>query len=752
MKRNLHLTIFAVLLFASVFASMVSAKENDPPPVDFFVAPNGSDNDPGTKEKPFATLTRARDAIRQLKRINPDRDFTVVLLGGVYRLNETVVFSLSDSASNGHTITYTAYPGETPVIGSGVPVTKWEKVTDDIPGLPEEARGKVWMAPLPQELESIKTLYDGPMMLPRAKGPLFSPTKVYAYKPCPGNLNVTRSEDRWMLRHIDFPSGAIRNWENLRDVEIGFFPTPYQINILPLECVDEKLHVAKLAIEASVPPFSYNTGYGQKTEGCMWVENALDFLDQPGEWVVDSHHRRIYLWPVNDSPGESIVAPRLVELIRVEGKTDKYGLVDTPVRNIVFRGLTFSHAERDTWDESCKGLGIQHDWELHDRPTAALRFRGAENCIVNECHFTSSSGTAIRLDLYCQNMAITHNLIDHVGGMGILLCGYGPGKKDVNRNNRIISNHIHHCGQINLASHAIMAWQSGNNDIAHNLIHDCPRQAVGISGVRAISFNPETDFMESTRTIRWWEIPDSIVKGDKWDRFVPYLHGRDNVVEDNEIYRVLEELGDGAAINVSGAGTGNLIRRNEVYDIRNQHAVAALRTDGWQRGTQFEQNIVHDVATLGVERKNDNDFNNNIFFNVGGGKKAYIAFASFPHDTPVRGTKFQRNIYYDSGEKPVFYLDGYDPTRTRPNPMQSCEADYNLFYVAGDSLFGDRFLKEMKNKGIEQHSISIDPMFVDAAAGDFRLQPGSQAFKLGFQQIDTSEIGLLPDMPERFKK
>ena len=34
---------------------------------------------------------------------------------------------------------------------------------------------------------------------------------------------------------------------------------------------------------------------------------------------------------------------------------------------------------------------------------------------------------------------------------------------------------------------------------------------------------------------------------------MPFLHTRKNLVENNEIERVLEKLGDGAAINVSGA-------------------------------------------------------------------------------------------------------------------------------------------------------------------------------------------------------
>jgi len=47
--------------------------------------------------------------------------------------------------------------------------------------------------------------------------------------------------------------------------------------------------------------------------------------------------------------------------------------------------------------------------------------------------------------------------------------------------------------------------------------------------------------------------------------------------------------------------------------------------------------------------------------------------------------------------------------------------------------------------GMDQHSIVADPEFVDAAHDDYRLQPDSPAFTLGFEVIPVEKIGCYED-------
>jgi len=82
-------------------------------PVEFYVARNGDDGDPGTMEAPFATLEGARDAIQTLKQGElPPGGVTVRLRGGTYMLDDSFRLSAEDSGTPEARITYCAHDGE----------------------------------------------------------------------------------------------------------------------------------------------------------------------------------------------------------------------------------------------------------------------------------------------------------------------------------------------------------------------------------------------------------------------------------------------------------------------------------------------------------------------------------------------------------------------------------------------------------------------------------------------------------------
>ena len=701
-----------ILLLALLAGSVCSAES---PQADFYVSVNGSDRWSGTLDEPnaqgsdgpFATLPRARDAVRILKE-KKSEDIAVLIRGGTYQLNETVVFGLKDSGEGDATITYAAYPGETPVFSSGQEITGWKKVTGDFPGLTQAAIGKLQVADISGKF---LTLYDAEGMLPRAQSERFVP-------------NGSATELR-------FPKGRLKNWPNVTDVEIVVRPTrKWTMNVLPLVSVDEQAGIARTAIPAT---------YGMNKIGC-WVENVLEELDKPGEWVLNTKEGKVYLWPRSDSP---VMAPQLIEFIRVEGEVDKQGPKDNPVRNLVLRGLTFQHGDRYTLTKT--DAGTQHDWDMFDKGNTLVRFRGAENCVIEQCHFLNSGSGAIRVDLHGQKNKVADNHIEHLGGGGILLCGYGPGTKDVNKNNVVTNNDIHHIGKIYWHSPGIFLCQSGDNRVANNLIHHSNYSGMIVSGI-VTRFFVKQNKRESSRAIRWHEIGKT-PNNPELEFVRPYLHTRNNLIENNEIHNVMQILGDGNGIYVRGAGAGNVIRGNYIHHLVSSiNGQSGMRTDGGQTDTLFTGNLLYKCKSQGMTLKLNNRFENNIIADVIAPRGIYLKIV----EGPMSGASNKKNIYYSTLADCTFIsepgagkgLVGEDRRGRTPARMKDLDSDHNIYFCRADPNLGEKTLKKLQSDGVDANSRSGDPMFVDPENGDFRFKPGSPALEMGIVPFDVSKSGL----------
>ncbi len=146
----------------------------------------------------------------------------------------------------------------------------------------------------------------------------------------------------------------------------------YEMSILPLASVDEETHIATTAAAASRP-----IGKVKFVPISAWVENVLEVLDQPGEWAVNLPNEKSISGRAANEPSENIVAPALTR-ITARRRGNRRSRCRRYLRStgLIFRGLTFSHAELYPWHGDT-GWALQHHWEMFDRPTAALRFRGA---------------------------------------------------------------------------------------------------------------------------------------------------------------------------------------------------------------------------------------------------------------------------------------------------------------------------------------------------------------------------------------
>lgn len=708
--------ILGILILISEFG-FCQVLENIESP-NFYVDPvHGDDTYSGAKEEPFKTIGKAKDFVREWSKTNTNQNMTVWLSGGQYRLSETVVFGLEDGTAPGHTITYSAIPGETPVISSDIPVEGWKKMKIMQKGISKEAKGHIWVAKIPDGLTSFNTLYNSQQMLPRARTVGMS------------HLREVESLDDGLYNSIPLDKERIGEMFNPQNAEIVVIPGfSWVINILPVQSVDYSTGMVTLGAQSTYP--LHETQWFPK-EASIWVENTFEGLTGPGNWVLDQDARLLYYWPLNsENPGDDIVIPALTELIRVEGNIDYDGAIDVPVNGVQFRGITFMHGNR--FESSGQtGWGLQHDWERFDASTALVRFRGAENCLVDQCTFKYSGGTGLRFDLYAQNNGVTNSDFFELGGTGVLLAGYGPGTKDVNKNNEISNNYIHHIGRLWTHSLGIWLWQSGYNVVSHNTIHDVPYTAIAVTG-RIIW--DKTGKAECSRTVRWNEVGEFTGEED-WVERERFLHSRNNILEYNDMHHIMTFMNDGNGIYISGTGKGNIMRGNFVHDTPQQAGGEALRCDDDQHDVLVENNVVFRFHTFGTGlcSKGRNHFINNIVASPPGKvERGLLSLEpNYVADLPSKlcaGSVIKHNIFYATQrDQPFIYMQGM------ANTIDNINIDNNIYFNSSDPEAADVYLTLARKYENEVHSIQADPLFKDPENGDFTLLPNSPAIPLGFR-------------------
>ena len=671
----------------------------------------------GSHENPLGTLEQARDKVRELRLAGERRNIDVILNDGTYELEKTFILNLSDSAPEGSVTRYIAAKNSTPIISGGVNVMGWEKT--------DLQKENIWVAKVPwaKGNEFFHCLFDNTKLLSRAQSKKIIISNKSRVKDYAGELKY-----KYEFGFEDpGNNGIIRNWDNLEDIELFGMPTrKWLVNYLPIESLDMNNKEGKLAIQAT-----YRMG------GEFFVENSLDHLDTPGEWALNSKKGLLYYWPKSGKPGENIVAPRLDELIRIEGESDMSieGLNDKPVNGIVFEGITFSYADRQKW--TVDDIGLQHDWNMWDKSNGLLRFRGTQNCIVNNCTFINSGSDGVRFDLFSQNNTVQNSTFNNLGGTGILFSGYGPGLKDVNKRNKIYNNELKDVGSLFWHSPGIFIWQSGSNLISSNHIYDQGYSGLLISGVRRRFFDPIFKKMgqgypysrwsfpkggrENLGAIRWDEI--SLESITEWSSYEPYMHARNNIIEYNEVHDCLKRLHDGNAIYLSAHGNGNIIRKNVTY---NHPEGALIRTDDDSHNVTVTENICigsKEPEAQGLCLKGLNFFENNLLFN------SMLLTGSAGNTADIRSS-YQKNIVYFSKKDSVFHK--------RLN-MFSENLNKNIYYNPNIKLAENFILEEQKGKR-DTESIAADPLFVNMSEGNFSFKKKSPAIKLGINAISLEEV------------
>ncbi len=696
-KSPIHAAV-AVTAFALCFLGESSVRAAE---TVFCVAPDGNDAWSGTLPKanaertdgPFATLERARDAVRQLRaKANPKGPVTVRLRAGIYRRVQPFVLRPEDSGSQSSPMVYESYPDEKAVICGGKTISGWRK-----------ADGKLWKVELP-EVRSGKWRFrqmfvDGQR---RDRARLPGKNKMFAIANLPKvDTNswmaaAPEAKGKLPLQAFQFKPGDIRaDWTNMEDVEVVVLQI-WMAARLRIKHIDEKNHVV-IFTGGSWRPLTWSNGY--------YVDNVKEGLAAPGAWYLDRKQGVLYYHPM---PGEDmtkvqVTAPAAEQLVRLEGDMDAQKLI----RNVTFRGITFRHT---IWTIPDTGYA-QPQAEI--APPAAFHADGAAGCRIERCEFANLGAWGMELRRGCKDNQILRNTVRDVGAGCVKIGEPKDCKKDIQETSRtlIADNRFLDGAKVYLGAPAVWIGQSSGNTVCHN----------EISG----------PFM--------W----AISVGWRWSYF-PLQRARDNIVEFNHCHHVgTGVLGSHCAIYALGTSPGTVIRNNYIHHVfhseRWQGAGEGIILDNGCCGIVVENNIVHD-AVAGGYGSNYNCYGNIVQNNIFAYGKMYqlTVYGDQPAgDEQPKGEVFARNI--------VIWKEG-PLIKEKDWPSYATLWDYNLYYHEGGEpvtfFSGKKYtLAEWQAKGLGRHSIVADPKFVDAKNRNFSLKPDSPAFKLGFKPIDISTVG-----------
>lgn len=548
-----------------------------------YVSPDGNDSNAGTEGAPLKTIEAARDKIHAMASL-PEGGVTVILKDGSYVVDETIEFTPADSGTKGSPVVYKAeHPGKAIITGEQA-ITGWAKA-GNVEGLSEAAQGNVYVA----DVETGWRFHD--LYVNGQRQQVSRSENTDAWRNWPMFNRAPISYDAVKGTKVTFAEGELDGLDGNQDVEVVMLPVMYWNSIPVVTEIDSASCTAYL--QSQIPSNFWTDKFEY---GYYNILNTLKYLDQPGEWCVDSANGKVYYWPQSEETinADSIVAPKPYELISLQGdKVDDS--FEKLVEYIAFEGIAFHYTDRLPENQ------IPKDWVIRnaENPDAAIYLDGTRHIRIQNCEIAHSGAYAIMVNHYGQYNEIVHNNMHDLGSGGVEFFGYGVGTVDVNQHNFVLYNSIYNMGVAPYQhSPAVSVFGSGRNTIGYNYIAGAPYAAISIVGTDENSVsatNPNTraayDLFGNQAMqygIRFEDLEqlseeDKDGNQTKGEYFTiqtlaaKYQHSNCNVAEYNILQDYSQSMDDGGALYSWYSGLGNTY----AYNILNEELTGARTWVFW---------------------------------------------------------------------------------------------------------------------------------------------------------------------------
>ena len=649
-------------------------------PSEFFVAPQGNDNHPGSERKPFATFQRAQQEVRKLRQAYPERGVTVIFQPGHYQLQAPLEFTTEDSGYSATVpVTYRAASGNNVEISAGSLIDDWQ---------PDSQYPNLWKTRITDKTWRFEQLWVNGQRAIRARTPdwwKFHTLNGVIETPLPG-------QDEQFIHTFAVQPEILEDWATLDE------STLQKMQVV----VFHKWDTTREWLQSVSPENGTFTTHGTKmqhwntmTRDCLfYVENALIALDTPGEWFLDRNGWLYYYPRAGENMSRAkVVAPRLERFMTITGNTDQ---TKTRVQHLHFEGLSFRHADFHIPEE-----GIRPWQAVMNIDNATIRVDVALDIQFNNCAVEHIGSTAFWFRHACRDCKVEHTRIFDVGISGVRI----GEEKLVQESERTGAITINNCiiqsgGRIGPSAVGVWIGHSADNIITHCDI---------------------ADFFYTSVSVGWqWGYGDSGAKR--------------NQIESNHLhhlgYRILSDMG---GVYTLGPSEGTRVCNNVIHDIYStRYGGWGLYPDEGSTGILYENNLVYNVRDGAFHQHygRENIVRNNILAFSEEGQVAVT------RAEPHLSFTFENNIVvWDEGT-----LLGYGGWKNGVKVNMR----NNLYWRLGNLPFdfAGQSWEQWQTTGHDKGSVIANPLFVNVNQQDFRLQPESPAEQIGFKPFDYTKAGV----------
>ncbi|MCC7493266.1 MAG: right-handed parallel beta-helix repeat-containing protein [Fimbriimonadaceae bacterium] len=604
----------------------------------------------------------------------------LLLRGGTYALTARLELTPADSGRAEAPVEWAAAPGERVVISGGRRLTGWQRQPD----------GR-WTTSVPAGTVFHTLWVDGRRAV-RAR----TPNTGYLY-----TADILAPFDRgtWYDPAILAKTGFIYRDQDLQpaaDLDQAWLVIyhSWTTSIHRITALDPATHTVKLA-----PRSTWPIGYWWESGTRYHIEGLRAALDAPGEWLLDSRTGEVSYLP---RPGEdlttaAVIVPQVTgTLLAIRGNPAAGELVE----QLTFRDLTFAHPAAALSVEMPRDQqsAVERDGLVH---ATGLRHSQFEGCTI-----AHAGENGVWLDEGCQHDQLRNSHFHDLGGGAIYIGPRQGGDRAATAVSHVTVEGclLHHGSRLFRGSQGVWIGRASYNQVRQNEICGFHHLGIGVGW-------------------SWGYAPSS---------------AHHNTIEYNRIHHIGNGyFSDGGGIYTLGVSPGTVLRGNVIHDV----IPTPLMPDGGL-------GLYHDEGSTGILDEDNLVYRTGILFHQHYGREniARNNIFAFARRSPLSCARAEEHLSY-TFEGNIVLSDRGEAASEHFSPLRA-RTDFrrNLYWdTSGQAprLAGVDWAT-WQASGRDPDSRLADPLFVNAAADDFRLQPNSPALALGFRPFDPGRAGLPP--------